>query len=293
MSAPTLTTSLADLLQTYADLNPHTIDEVDAEPSPLEFMRYVARNSPFVVRGGAAHWPATRLWGHAEYLVGKMGGRDVNVAVTPYGNADSVVVVGDEEVGRKKKVFVKPLEVRRPFGEFFEDVRRQEDARDVVGGGGGGHVEYAQSQNDNLRGEYEVLMDDVEADIAWARIALQKTPDAINLWIGSSRSVTALHKDNYENIYCQIVGQKHFVLLPPVAVACVEEEMLDAATYVRRANGGDGKMVAQEDRPPEKIPVPTCDPDDPETHTELFSSSCRPVRVTLHPGDMLYLPALW
>ena len=62
------------------------------------------------------------------------------------------------------------------------------------------------SENDNLRDEYSSLYSDVETDIPWARIALGQSPDAINLWIGNSNSVTALHRDNYENIYCQIIG---------------------------------------------------------------------------------------
>ena len=78
-------------------------------------------------------------------------------------------------------------------------------------------------ENDNLRNEYATLYTHVQKDIPWARIALQKSPDAVNLWIGNSLSTTALHKDNYENIYVQILGKKHFVLLPPVAYACVAE----------------------------------------------------------------------
>jgi peptidyl-lysine (3S)-dioxygenase / protease len=82
-----------------------------------------------------------------------------------------------------------------------------------------------------LRGEYLELYKDVAKDITWARIALGQEPDAINLWIGNSRSVTALHKDNYENLYCQVVGSKNFVLLPPVEMACVNEKQLACATY--------------------------------------------------------------
>lgn len=87
------------------------------------------------------------------------------------------------------------------------------------------------AENDNLRGEYSDLYNDVAKDIPWARIALGQDPDAINLWIGNSRSVTALHKDNYENIYCQVIGSKHFVLLPPVELACVNEKQLPSASY--------------------------------------------------------------
>ena len=39
-----------DLLETYNDLNPANVEELYEEPSPLEFMRYVAKNRPFVVR---------------------------------------------------------------------------------------------------------------------------------------------------------------------------------------------------------------------------------------------------
>jgi hypothetical protein len=87
-------------------------------------------------------------------------------------------------------------------------------------------------ENDNLRNEYATLFSHVEKDIPWARIALQASPEAINLWIGNSRSVTALHKDNYENVYVQIIGEKHFCLLPPVAYACVAERELRPASYV-------------------------------------------------------------
>jgi jumonji domain-containing protein 7 len=90
------------------------------------------------------------------------------------------------------------------------------------------------AENDNLREEYAALYADVEANISWARIALQADPDAINLWIGNSCSVTALHRDNYENVYCQIIGSKRFVLLPPIAMPCVNEKMLRPATYAVR-----------------------------------------------------------
>jgi hypothetical protein len=44
--------------------------------------------------------------------------------------------------------------------------------------------------------------------------------------------VTALHKDNYENLYIQICGEKKFCLVPPLAYACVAERELRPASYV-------------------------------------------------------------
>ena len=78
------TAALRELIESYHDLNPAAVEELDEEPSPLEFMRYVARNTPFVVRGGVRDWDAFGLWDRA-FLEEAMGGMRVNVAVTPRG----------------------------------------------------------------------------------------------------------------------------------------------------------------------------------------------------------------
>ena len=152
------------------------------------------------------------------------------------------------------------------------------------------------AENDNLRNEYSTLFSHVEKDIPWARIALQQNPDAINLWIGNSLSVTALHKDNYENIYVQVIGQKHFVLLPGLAFACVGEKELKPARYVRERNenpiGEEGLGIEIEDG--DTVPFATWDPDTVEPKDGLaISRYIMPMRVTLGEGDMLYLPAQW
>lgn len=76
--------ALRDLITSYNELNPSSIEELHEEPSPLEFMRYVARNTPFVVRGAVGDWDAFKLWDR-EFLVEAMRGMRVNVAVTPRG----------------------------------------------------------------------------------------------------------------------------------------------------------------------------------------------------------------
>ncbi|KAJ4306364.1 hypothetical protein N0V88_001164 [Collariella sp. IMI 366227] len=76
--------SIAELITNYNELNSSIIEELDEEPSPLEFMRYVARNTPFVVRGAAADWKSNRTW-TVDYLKEFLGDEPVNVAVTPFG----------------------------------------------------------------------------------------------------------------------------------------------------------------------------------------------------------------
>ncbi|KAH8164630.1 hypothetical protein CIB48_g3618 [Xylaria polymorpha] len=292
--------SIAELLTTYNELNSSHIEELDEEPSPLEFMRYVARNRPFVLRRGAKDWAATRTW-DASTLRSTLAGNKVNVAVTPFGNADAPTLDGEGQT-----VFAKPHEEDQEFSEFLEYVIQQEKSSslDNEQQARKEEVRYAQTQNDNLRHEYITLFSQVEKRIAFASIALQLEPDAINMWIGNSRSVTALHRDNYENIYVQIAGCKHFVLLPPIFQPCVNEQDLEPATYVRsqseeRQEEGDSlvlrmdEAVKENSEQPSKVPFATWDPDVPEVRATKYSHLAEPMRVSLESGDMLYLPAMW
>src|ERR1700761_3562573 len=147
------------------------------------------------------------------------------------------------------------------------------------------------SENDNLRQEYATLFAGVPPSIPFARIALQQDPEAINFWLGNSYSVTALHKDPYENIYVQVLGQKHFVLLPPVEAPCVNEKFLDATTYVPLKHDTNGleldnlELEVKPDNPPEKVPFATWDPDIPNLRPTVFSHLSKAMRVTLDQGD--------
>lgn len=280
------------MITTYHDLNPTTPDILHEEPSPLEFMRYVARNRPFVIRNGASGWKARKKW-NSEYLKEVMEGQTVNVSLTPHGNADSVVNLPDGG-----SVFVKPYEKDEDFASVLDAIAAQGlSSPEVLQGK---PIRYAQTQNDNLRDEYTSLFADVPPSIPFARVALDQQPDAVNFWLGSSASVTAMHKDNYENIYVQILGKKHFVLLPPCDAPCVNEKEVLAGTYAPKKRGdGVGKeeeaeeLVIRIDEPETYVPFATWDPDAPEQNATEYSKFAQPMRVTLEEGDMLYLPALW
>ncbi|KAF7862773.1 hypothetical protein EAF04_007645 [Stromatinia cepivora] len=272
---------IAELLTTYSELNSSTVTVLDEAPSALEFMRFVSLNRPFVVRGFALDWKAASTWS-LSHLKSTLSSHQVNVAVTPHGNADSPTLNDDGDL-----VFVKPWEESQLFPEFVDFVSRQE-----LRGRKGEEVRYAQTQNDNLRNEYSSLFTDVEKDISFARIALQQDPDAINLWIGNSHSLTSLHKDPYQNIYVQIIGQKHFTLLPPIFHPCINEVPLASSSYIR-STSNTSTLTMEPDSPPTELPIATWDPDVPSKNPTKYSLLAQPMHVTLEKGDMLYLPALW
>lgn len=289
--------AIEELILSYQELNPPHVDELDEEPSPLEFMRYVAQNKPFVIRKGASEWKACQEWTDPKYLSEIMRGQKVKVAMTPFGNADSPLE------SKEGLIFVKPYEEELPFEDVWITIKKEQFG--LYNPGTHNYVSYAQTQNDNLRNEYESLFSDVLPSIPFARIALQKEPEAINFWMGNSFSTTALHRDPYENIYVQVMGRKHFVLLPPVEAACVNEQNLPAATYIPFKDDEQHRRILQNtdvptyplgpklDEPPSTVPFATWDPDNPDIRPTQYSHLSRPYRVILDPGDMLYLPALW
>jgi jumonji domain-containing protein 7 len=150
------------------------------------------------------------------------------------------------------------------------------------------------AENDNLRDEYHTLFADVPPNISWARIALEQSADAINFWLGNERSVTAMHRDNYENVYVQIIGQKHFVLLPPIEMPCVNEQKLPQCRYAPSSSDtNDSALSIEPQEGQDAVPVAVWDPEEPELRRSDYSHLSKAVAVTLQEGDMLYLPAMW
>lgn len=153
-------------------------------------------------------------------------------------------------------------------------------------------IAHTVAENDNLRDEYSALFADVPSSIDFATEALELEPDAVNFWLGNERSVTSLHKDNYENVYVQVRGQKHFTLLPPIEIACVNESHVPFARY-QPPSEHDLQLTPKiyADRDP--IPVPLWDPTQPDVRASAYSDCSQAMSVTLNEGDMMYLPALW
>ena len=77
--------------------------------------------------------------------------------------------------------------------------------------------------------------------------------------------------------------------MPPLAYACVNEQGLRSASFVR--NDVDGFEIVIEDG--ESVPFAVWDPDRKEERATTYSTYANPVRATLEEGDLLYLPALW
>ncbi|KAH9936956.1 Clavaminate synthase-like protein [Amylocystis lapponica] len=258
-------------------------------PSTVHFSRLVriARPVLFTHDSGMTH--ALSRWSN-DYLSQCMAHRSISVAVTPNGRADAITPGPD---GRR--YFVEPHVEKMTMAAFLDKLSPEANAS-------ASEVYYLQSQNGNMYtnryfdptaeddpSEFEPLRNDVPSDISWCTDALDKSPDAVNLWIGDSSSVTSIHSDPYENIYTVVRGAKHFTLLPPTEGWCLQERTYPHATYTRSPTTAQLALVPS---PPSTPAVRWSSIMDP-TAPGALPPDAHPIHITVRAGETLYLPAGW
>jgi jumonji domain-containing protein 7 len=168
-------------------------------------------------------------------------------------------------------------------------------------------VLYIQNQNSNFTEEYHPLWRDV-AELDFARQAFNAPPDAVNIWVcavtlcltikvGSSHSVSSLHKDNYENIYAVLQGSKTFLLFPPTDIAWLQETYKQVRSARWNIQDGEYSLDVEE----ETLDWIAVDPRNAGSCLFSFAhvpdlskypqfEHATPIEVAINPGEILYLP---
>lgn len=257
--------------------------------SVAEFMREgLSRYHPVILKGFMDNWPAMS-WSEAS-IKERMGDLMVSVNLTPDGRADSVQSV--EINGMTSERFVYPAEVQMTTADFFTLLHHNDDI-----------VPYLSQQNDCMRSEFGPLLPDIPPSVELMDIALNNTPEAINLWIGDQRSVSSLHKDHFENMYAVISGEKVFTLFPPTDVAFIPTDTFLTAKYtVKRMTAMNSASEDQwqlnltsEGCPSEELEWIPIDPNDREDAIRAHPKFARtkPLYCSVQAGEILYIPAMW
>ncbi|KAF8517797.1 Clavaminate synthase-like protein [Gautieria morchelliformis] len=259
----------------YQDINGHALPTLNSPPSPLEFSRLVHISRPALIKG-CTH-VRHDIWTR-EYLLCTLGSNhEISVAVTPQGQGADALVSGPDGETYFAEPHVETMSIKL-FLYRLADERSTDEAF------------YLQSQNGNVYptepSEFELLRKDLPADISWASEALGRSPEAVNIWIGNSKSVTSIHSDPYENIYTVVRGTKHFTLFPPTEAFCLREQTYKHARYTRRSPSSPLTLTPSSSGEVRWSSI--TDPTLPESISDAL-----PFQVDVHAGETLYLPPGW
>lgn len=113
----------------------------------------------------------------------------------------------------------------------------------------------------------------------------------VQIWTASAGAFTQAHYDVADNYFVQCDGRKEVLLWPP-ATADVLQPFPDAHPRARKAQVNVCAALAEERALSEKERRAQL------THREMFPGRApkylpQPTRVSLSPGDVLYIPAFW
>ncbi|KRX08647.1 hypothetical protein PPERSA_03518 [Pseudocohnilembus persalinus] len=267
----------------------HQIEEIDFQEiidNPIFFYKdFVVKNKPAKILNAINDWPALENWADINYVKEKMKSTNeqkITVDITPDGFADSV----------HGEYFCQPWQEQMSFKEFLklEDDKNLND-----------FVPYIQKQNGNLDSEFEFLYQDISDNLQniGSNKFFDKQPDASNFWMGHGKSVSAMHKDHYENFYAVLTGEKHFTLAPPEVYPFLgnsqfingywnyDKEKSEFYLDLKNQSG-------QNNNNQEKIQWTGLNIDlDLDRQKFPYLKDIPQYHVVLKPGEVLYLPAIW
>lgn len=171
-------------------------------------------------------------------------------------------------------VVVRPAPVDMGFSEFLTLL--------YTGQNLSAYMEYAS---------LDQYMPEMRADILEPSIAGGLLLDQTNIWLGDGRTVGKLHFDQYENLLCQVAGEKHITLYPPRDnTALYEGHIPEAQWQYSRPTRTFRRKTLLDSTSMVMSPV---DPIRPNLECFPRFATAQPVHCTIRAGDMLFLPSWW
>lgn len=170
--------------------DPRAVERRAPPPAEELFERYFCASTPVLITGLMTGWPALDRWSPA-YFKERLG--DVTIAVTAGRAADP--------------------DYDRNFAAHIETTTMARFA-DRVAAAGESNDFYMVSNNRNLEASALLpLLDDVVIPTEYLDPA--RLQGCISLWFGPAGTLTPLHHDTTNVLFCQIVGRKRFRLIAP------------------------------------------------------------------------------
>jgi hypothetical protein len=207
-----------------------------------EFLdQYYAQNTPVILTDVCDRWPARELWS-ASYLIEKLGGVEVEVM----NNCDADP---NYEINADQHKFLMP------FDEYAAKIDSTDRSNDL----------HLVADNRLLANPAAaVLWNDFELDLRY--LAPDPGHEQAYLWFGPAATVTTLQHDTVNVLFNQVLGRKHFILIPALAIHRIYNHV---GVYSR------------------------VDPVRPDLEKYPLFADAPQLHFDLEPGESVFVPAGW
>ena len=167
------------------------IERIPADTPGFDFETIRRREVPVILTGAMSSWPCMRKWSFG-YLKQKLGDKEYSA-----------------EVGL-------PLDVPINYSlDDFQKKLRLDDFLEIVESSSEDRASYITNKSiDRFPG----LSDDVDFQEFLGRTVSE---ELTRLWIGTAGTKSSLHFDYYQNVLCQVMGEKRAYLVDPKFTSCL------------------------------------------------------------------------
>ncbi|KAL3903927.1 MAG: hypothetical protein SGARI_005156 [Bacillariaceae sp.] len=160
----------------------------EVTPHLINTAEITTRGTPFVIRGMASEWPATKEW------------RDMGALAKEHGHRMIPIEIGNMASGMTELI----VSFRQFVGKYLSDSAKKDcwSLQDATSDSGSS-PSIAYLAQHPLLNQIPALYSDVK------RKPLGVNPTNVNIWMGTGGTRTPLHFDSYDNFLVQIVGAKY------------------------------------------------------------------------------------
>ncbi|KAK3728899.1 hypothetical protein RRG08_051549 [Elysia crispata] len=262
-------------------------------PSQAHFFHeYLSLSKPVIITGAIDKWVAFKKW-TKSFLKEKYGKTKVHIKATPNGEYEGVQ---DKSLWESNRYFHIPkqveeqlpypdLVVERPasldmlFSEFLDLIE---------------NVSRGNTVNMSAYLEYSSIADyfpELKSDITDLEFINMLELASLNIWLSDGNTLGKLHFDPFDNLLCQISGEKHVTLFEPHNNERLYESHIQESQFTfNKSTGLFHRRRLLDSTSMVMSPVDLKRPD--LKRFPLFADT-RPMKCSIKEGEVLFMPAFW
>ncbi|GFS22443.1 JmjC domain-containing protein 7 [Elysia marginata] len=272
---------------------PHDECERIRVPSPAHFFHeYLSLSKPVIITGATDKWLAFGKW-TKNFLKEKYGKTRVHIKATPDGEYEGVQ---DRSLWDRHKRFRIPKEVEEqlPYPDLVVERPASLDMLfseflDLIENISRGNV-----VNMSAYLEYSSINDyfpELKSDIKELEFINMIELASLNIWLSDGNTLGKLHFDPFDNLLCQISGEKHVTLFNPHNnERLYEGHMQETQFSYNKSTRSFHRNRLLDSTSMVMSPV---DLKRPNLKRFPLFADARPMKCSIKAGEILFMPAFW